>query len=116
MDSNPVIEMMGRRLRLAVIGGGPGSFIGETHRIAAGLDDRYELVAGAISSDPDRSRPAGVAIGLPEERSYGEGLELLSAEVTREDGAEVVAIMTPNDTHHLFSAAALDLGFDVICD
>ncbi|HLF42596.1 MAG TPA: Gfo/Idh/MocA family oxidoreductase [Acidimicrobiia bacterium] len=116
MDTNPVRDMMGRRLRLAVIGGGPGSFIGETHRTAAGLDDRYELVAGAISSDPGRSRAAGVAIGLPEDRSYGDGLELLRAEAARDDGADAVAIMTPNDTHHLFSAAALDLGFDVICD
>ncbi len=116
MDQNPVIEMMGRRLRLAVIGGGPGSFIGAMHRTAATLDDRFEVVAGAISSDPDRSRASGVAIGLAEDRSYGDGLELLRTEADRDDGADVVAIMTPNDTHHLFSAAALDLGFDVICD
>ncbi len=116
MDQNPVIEMLGRRLRLAVIGGGPGSFIGAMHRTAATLDDRFEVVAGSISSDPDRSRAAGVAIGLAKDRSYGDGLELLSAEADRDDGADVVAIMTPNDTHHLFSAAALDLGFDVICD
>lgn len=116
MDKNPVIEMMGRRLRLAVIGGGPGSFIGAMHRTAARLDDRYELIAGAISSEPSRSHTAGVAIGLAEDRSYGDGLELLRAEAARDDGAEVVAIMTPNDTHHLFSSAALDHGFDVICD
>ena len=116
MDTNPVIEMMGRRLRLAVIGGGPGSFIGAMHRTAATLDDRFELVAGAISSEPERSRAAGVAIGLDADRSYGDGLEMLQAESARDDGADAVAIMTPNDTHHLFSAAALDLGFDVICD
>ena len=116
MDRNPVIEMMGRRLRLAVIGGGPGSFIGAMHRTAATLDDRFEVVAGAISSDPDRSRAAGVVIGLAGDRSYGDGLELLKAEASRDDGADAVAIMTPNDTHHLYSLAALDLGFDVICD
>jgi predicted dehydrogenase len=116
MDSNPVMEMMGRRLRLAVIGGGPGSFIGAMHRSAARLDDRFELVAGAVSSDPGRSRSAGVALGLDEDRSYGDGLELLGAEASRDDGADAVAIMTPNDTHHLFAAAALGLGFDVICD
>ena len=116
MDKNPVMEMMGRRLRLAVIGGGPGSFIGAMHRTAATLDDRFELVAGAISSDPNRSRAAGAAIGLAGDRSYGDGLELLRAEASRDDGVDAVAIMTPNDTHHLFSIAALDLGFDVICD
>ena len=56
--------MLGRRLRLAVIGGGPGSFIGEMHRAAARIDDRYELVAGAVSSDPERSRRAGEALGI----------------------------------------------------
>jgi predicted dehydrogenase len=116
MDSNPVFEMMGRRLRLAVIGGGPGSFIGAMHRTAATLDDRFELVAGAISSDPARSRAAGVGIGLDEDRSYRDGLDLLDAEAARDDGADAVAVMTPNDTHHLFTSAALELGFDVICD
>jgi hypothetical protein len=55
-DLNPIIEMLGRRWRLAVIGGGPGSFIGETHRAAARIDDRYELLAVTLSSDPERSR------------------------------------------------------------
>lgn len=116
MDTNPVIEMMGRRLRLAVIGGGPGSFIGAMHRTAARLDDRYELVAGALSSDPDRSRAAGVAIGLPDDRAYGDAFELFDAESAREDGADVVAIMTPNDSHHAYASGALDRGFDVISD
>ena len=57
MGENPVIEVMGRRLRLAVVGGGPGSFIGPMHRMAARIDDRFDLVAAALSSDPDRSRP-----------------------------------------------------------
>ena len=56
MDTNPIIEMMGRRLRLALVGGGPGSFIGAMHRTASRLDDRYEIVAGVLSSDPDRSQ------------------------------------------------------------
>lgn len=116
MELNPVIATLGRRLRLAVIGGGPGSFIGEIHRAAARLDDRYELVAGALTSDPERSRAVGMAIGLAADRAYGDGLELLEAEAGRDDGADVVAIMTPNDTHHLFSLAALDRRFDVICD
>jgi predicted dehydrogenase len=116
VHTNPIIEMLGRRLRLAVIGGGPGSFIGAMHRTAARLDDRYELVAGALSSDPDRSRSAGIGIGLSPGRSYGNALELLEAEASREDAADVVAIMTPNDSHHAYSSIALEGGFDVISD
>ena len=114
MDQNPVIEMLGRRLRLAVIGGGPGSFIGAMHRTAARLDDRYQLVAGAVTSDPDRARAAGEALGIV--RPYGTGAELLAGEAAHAEGADVVAIMTPNDTHHEYSMAALGLGFDVISD
>ncbi len=72
MDSNPIIELLGRRLRLAVIGGGPGSFIGAMHRTAARLDDRYELVAGVLSSDAGRAHAAGAALGLDPDRVYGD--------------------------------------------
>lgn len=116
MIENRVIEMMGRRLRLAVIGGGPGSFIGAMHRAAARLDDRYQLVASALSSDPERARLAGIGLGLSEDRAYGDPIELLDGEAGRTDGADVVAIMTPNDSHHLYAGGALDRGFDVICD
>jgi predicted dehydrogenase len=116
MDSNPVVAMMGRPLRLAVIGGGPGSFIGAMHRTAARLDGRYELVAGVASSDPERSRSVAADIGIDPTRAYGEAVEMLDAEAGRADGAEVVAIMTPNDSHHAYALAALDRGFDVICD
>lgn len=113
---NPVIAMLGRRLRLAVIGGGPGSFIGAMHRQAARLDDRYELVAGALSSNPQKSISAGRELGLQAERCYADGMALLQAESNRPDGADVVAIMTPNDSHFEFAMAALAHGFDVICD
>ena len=116
MDNNPVIEMLGRPLRLAVIGGGPASFIGGVHRAAARLDGRYQLVASATSSDPERSREAGAAFGLSPDRVYGDALALLDSEAARDDGAEVVAIMTPNDSHYPYAAGALDRGFDVICD
>lgn len=116
MGDNRVIEMLGRRLRLAVVGGGPGSFIGEMHRSAARLDDRYELVAAALSSDPERSRSAGVGLGIAEDRAYPNAAALLQAEADRTDGADVISIMTPNDSHHQYAAAALDLGLDVICD
>jgi predicted dehydrogenase len=112
--------MLGRRLRLAVIGGGPGSFIGAMHRQAARLDDRYELVATALSSDAQKSMSAGRELGLPVERCYASGLALLQTEAARNkvshDGADVIAIMTPNDSHFEFAYAALGLGFDVICD
>ncbi|MEO8463347.1 MAG: Gfo/Idh/MocA family oxidoreductase, partial [Chloroflexota bacterium] len=116
MDSNPVMAALGRPLRLAVIGGGPGSFIGAMHRTAARLDGRYDLVAGVMSSDPDRSRAAGVANGIAPSRTYADALEMLALERDRADGAEVVAIMTPNDSHHRYAMAALERGFDVICD
>ena len=116
VDTNPVVEALGRRLRLAVIGGGPGSFIGEMHRAAARLDDRYRIVAAALSSDPERARAAALRIGVPAERAYGSGTELIDREAARADGADVVAVMTPNDTHREYCVAALERGFDVICD
>jgi predicted dehydrogenase len=116
MSLNAVIAMLGRRLRLAVIGGGPGSFIGAMHRQAARLDDRYELVAAALSSDPQKSVLAGRELGLSPERCYADGMALITAEAARQGGADVVAIMTPNDSHFDFAMAALAQGFDVICD
>ena len=88
--------------------------IGSMHRTAARLDNRYEILAGAVSSDPERSKAAGTEYGI--ERVYGDGMELIESEAGRDDGIDAVAIMTPNDTHHLFTLAALDRGLDVICD
>jgi len=113
---NPVVALLGRRLRLAVIGGGAGSFIGPMHRQAARLDDRYQIVAGALSSDPQRSIAAGVSLGLAPDRCHPDALSLMAAEAARPDGADAVAIMTPNDSHFPYAMAALDHGFDVICD
>ena len=115
-DSNMVIEAIGRRLRLAVIGGGPGSVIGEVHRIAARLDGYYDIVASALSSDPERSRQSGHAIGVPEDRAYSSWRALIENEARRSDCADVIAVMTPNDSHYAICAAALDAGFHVICD
>ncbi|MEJ2748616.1 MAG: Gfo/Idh/MocA family oxidoreductase, partial [Anaerolineae bacterium] len=116
MSLNPIISILGRRPRLAVIGGGPGSFIGAMHRQAARLDDRYELVAGVLSSNPERARRAGAEIGLPADRIHTDVMVMLDAEAARSDGADVVAIMTPNDSHYAYATAALARGFDVICD
>ncbi len=116
MGLNPVLDMLGRRLRLAVIGGGPGSFIGAMHRQAARLDDRYEIVTGMLSSNPERAKSAGREIGIASGRLYGSVAEMLDAEAARDDGADVISIMTPNDSHYDYAAASLKRGFDVICD
>ncbi len=93
MSGNPVIERLGRRLRLGFIGGGPGALIGPVHRAAARLDDRFEIVAGVLSSDPERSRAGAAAVGIP--RGYGGVEEMLAAEAGREDGIDAVAVVTP---------------------
>jgi predicted dehydrogenase len=111
-----VIEAIGRRLRLAVIGGGPGSVIGEVHRIAARLDGYYEIVAATLSSDPERARRAGIAIGVPEDRAYPSAQALIEGEAQRTDRADVIAVMTPNDSHYEICSLALDVGFHVVCD
>lgn len=103
-------------IRLGMVGGGKDAFIGAVHRIAARLDDCYELVAAALSSDPARAAASAAAIHLPAERSYADWRELLRAEAARPDGAEVVAIVTPNHLHAPMAAAALQAGLHVICD
>jgi predicted dehydrogenase len=113
---NKTIAKLGRRLRLGVIGGGPGSFIGPVHRTAARLDDNYEIVAGVLTSDPQRSQNEGRAIGIAEDRAYGSTEEMFAVEKARSDGMDVVAIMTPNDSHYRLSVAAIENGLDVICD
>ncbi len=116
MSLNPIIDLLGRRLRLAVIGGGEGSFIGAMHRQAARMDDRYDLVAGSLSSKPEKAMRDGLAIGLHENRIYSDAMKMIETEALLPDGADVIAIMTPNDSHYLYAAAALAKGFDVICD
>ncbi len=116
MTANPVIEKLGRRLRLGVLGGGPGSVIGEVHRAGARLDDRYEVVGGVLSSNPERSRAAGRVLGWAPERAYGDVDEMIEGETARPDGVDVVAIMTPNDSHYPLACRWLDAGRDVICD
>ncbi|MEO8543403.1 MAG: Gfo/Idh/MocA family oxidoreductase [Burkholderiaceae bacterium] len=109
-------ERFGRPLRLAVIGGGPGAWIGDMHRGAAQMDGHWRVVAGVFSSDPQRSRDAGIALGLDPDRAYGDVAKMLEHERARDDAIDAVAIMTPNDTHHPYAAAALEAGFDVVGD
>jgi len=103
-----------RRLRLGMVGGGPGAFIGAVHRIAARLDDCYELVAAALSSNPDLSISAAAELHIP--RAYRSFEEMAAAESKRPDGIEVVAIVTPNHLHHAPAKAFLEAGIHVICD
>ena len=103
-----------RRLRLGMIGGGPGAFIGAVHRIAARLDDRYELVAAALSSDREKSLAGAKELSIS--RAYGSFQEMASAESKLPDGIEVVSIVTPNHMHHAPAKAFLETGVDVICD
>jgi predicted dehydrogenase len=105
-----------RRLRLGMVGGGDGAFIGAVHRIAARLDDCYEVVAGALSSDPERARLSGAAIRLDPARCYADYREMARAEAARADGIDVVAIVTPNHLHAPVATAFLEAGIHVICD
>ena len=107
---------LGRRLRLGMVGGGQGAFIGAVHRIAARLDDRYELVAGALSSDPKRARASAAELRIAPERAYPSFQEMAQKEAARDDGIDVVAIVTPNHVHHPAAKAFLEAGIHVICD
>jgi predicted dehydrogenase len=101
---------------LGMVGGGPGAFIGAVHRIAARMDDHYELVAAALSSDPARSRAAAQDLHIAPDRAYGSYTEMARAEAARPDRVEAVAIVTPNNLHYPMAKAFLEAGFHVICD
>jgi len=105
-----------QRIRYGMVGGGEGAFIGAVHRIAARLDDRYVLVAGALSSEAERSRRSGVALGLAPERCYGSFEEMAQKEASRADGIEAVVIVTPNHLHVPVAQVFLEAGIHVICD
>ena len=108
--------MTARRLKLGMVGGGDGAFIGAVHRIAARLDDCYEVVAGALSSNTDRALQSGAAIRLDPARSYTDYREMARREAARADGIDVVAIVTPNHLHAPVATAFLEAGIHVICD
>lgn len=107
---------MNRKLRWALVGGGVDAFIGAVHRHAAALDGQYELVAGALSSTPERAQASGRALGLPEDRIYDSWEQLLERERARPDPVEVVSIVTPNHLHFPVALASIQAGFHVICD
>lgn len=102
------------RVRLGMVGGGNDAFIGAVHRMAARIDDRFELVAGALSSTPEKARASGAALGLP--RVYDDFNAMATREARRKDGIEAVAIVTPNHMHYPAARAFLKRGIHVICD
>ncbi|PRD44285.1 oxidoreductase [Phyllobacterium phragmitis] len=109
-------EQNAERIRLGMVGGGQGAFIGAVHRIASRIDDQYELVAGALSSDPARARASALELGIAPDRAYGSFEEMAKAEAARPDGIEAVAIVTPNHMHAPAAKAFLEAGIHVICD
>ena len=105
-----------RRIRLGMVGGGPGAFIGAVHRIAARMDDHYELVAAALSSDASRSRSAAQDLHIASDRAYDSYAEMAAVEAKRPDRVEAVSIVTPNNMHYPMAKAFLEAGIHVICD
>ena len=103
-------------VRLGMIGGGRGSFIGGVHRIAARMDGHFQLVAGVLSSDPERAKASAAESGIAPERAYADLEEMLAREAARPDGVEVVAVVTPNHLHFAAAKACLEAGLHVICD
>ena len=99
-----------------MVGGGAGAFIGEVHRIAARLDDQFELVAGALSSTPEKSVASGRELGLEPQRCYGSFKEMAIREAKLKNGIEAVAIVTPNHVHYEAAKEFLKRGIHVICD
>ncbi|MCM2475799.1 Gfo/Idh/MocA family oxidoreductase [Rhizobium sp. CG5] len=104
------------KIRLGMVGGGAGAFIGGVHRMAARLDDRFDLVAGALSSTAEKSLASGLELGLDPDRAYGSFEEMAEKEAARPDGIEAVSIVTPNHVHYPAAKAFLERGIHVICD
>jgi predicted dehydrogenase len=116
MVSGTKIESGSGPIRYGMVGGGQGAFIGGVHRIAARIDGEFVLVAGALSSNPERAKASGAELGLDPERNYGSFQEMARAEAKRPDGIEAVAIVTPNHMHYPAAKAFLEAGIHVICD
>lgn len=106
----------GRRIRLGMVGGGRDAFIGAVHRIAARLDDQYELVAGCFSSTAEKSRASGADLGLAPDRVYDDFGAMAKREARLKEGVEAVAIVTPNHVHYAAAKPFLQRGIHVICD
>ena len=104
------------RIRYGMVGGGQGAFIGAVHRLAMRMDDHYELMAGALSSTPEKAAASGKELGLAKDRSYSDYKAMAKAEAARADGIEMVAIVTPNHMHFPVAKAFIEAGIHVVCD
>ncbi|MBV8567006.1 MAG: Gfo/Idh/MocA family oxidoreductase [Methylobacteriaceae bacterium] len=105
-----------QRIRLGMVGGGEGAFIGAVHRLAARMDDHYEFVAGALSASPEKAKRSGAMLGLDPRRTYDDFAGMAKSERRRKDGIEAVSIVTPNHMHAPVAHAFLKAGIHVICD
>jgi predicted dehydrogenase len=107
-----------RKLRYAMVGGGQGAFIGSVHRKAMALDGQYELVAGALSSTPEKAHASGRELGLRDDRNHGDWQALLADELRRDpaERIDLVSIVTPNHLHFPVARAFVEAGFHVVCD
>lgn len=109
---------MSRKIRMGMVGGGIGAFIGEVHRKAAAMDGHIDLVCGAFSSDPEKSKKSGKGLYLPDDRVYGSFEEMCQKEKELPEGERMdfVSIVTPNHVHFPAAKTALENGFHVVCD
>ena len=112
----PTNAPLNRKLRMGLIGGGQGAFIGRVHATAAVLDNRAALVAGALSSDPAKAKASAPDYDIPADRAYGSVTEMVAAEKARQDPVDFVSVATPNHTHFAIAKAFAEAGFNVICD
>src|SRR5256712_6422716 len=115
MPTNPPLN---RKLRMGLVGGGQGAFIGRVHATAAVLDNRAALVAGALSSDPARAKASAPDYDIAPDRAYGSYKEMIETELKRPAGDRIdfVSITTPNHTHFEIAKASAEAGFNVMCD
>jgi predicted dehydrogenase len=114
----PYFPVMSRKIKMGMVGGGRGAFIGAVHRMAAALDGHIDLVCGAFSSDPEKSRLSGEDLYLDPERVYGSYSEMIETEhsLSEDKRMDFVSIVTPNHMHYAPAKMALENGFHVVCD
>jgi predicted dehydrogenase len=114
----PTNAPLNRKLRMALVGGGQGAFIGRVHATAAILDNRAQLVAGALSSNAEKAKASAPDYDIPAERAYGSYQEMIAKEsaLPADQRVDFVTVATPNHTHFEIAKAAVDAGFNVMCD
>src|SRR5712671_5957884 len=112
----PTNGPLNRKLRMGLVGGGQGAFIGRVHATAAVLDNRAALVAGALSSNPEKAKASAPDYDIPADRAYGSVAEMVAAESKRAYKIDFASVATPNHTHFEIAKAFAEAGFNVMCD